>query len=107
MPSPLLASLQETLGDWCGELSLRKDLLRRVASRRLQVPPAGATNASVGGAGRTLQLREPGFPSPSGILSPSFTPPPAPPIQAAPRRVCRNDPCPCGSGRKYKNCCGK
>ena len=19
----------------------------------------------------------------------------------------RNDPCPCGSGRKYKNCCGK
>ncbi|MDR0697585.1 MAG: preprotein translocase subunit SecA [Christensenellaceae bacterium] len=22
-------------------------------------------------------------------------------------RVGRNDPCPCGSGRKYKNCCGK
>ncbi|MCX7829146.1 MAG: SEC-C metal-binding domain-containing protein [Thermanaerothrix sp.] len=19
----------------------------------------------------------------------------------------RNDPCPCGSGRKYKHCCGK
>ncbi len=19
----------------------------------------------------------------------------------------RNDPCPCGSGRKYKNCCGR
>jgi uncharacterized protein YecA (UPF0149 family) len=19
----------------------------------------------------------------------------------------RNDPCPCGSGKKYKNCCGK
>ncbi|WP_300767828.1 SEC-C metal-binding domain-containing protein [uncultured Acetatifactor sp.] len=19
----------------------------------------------------------------------------------------RNEPCPCGSGRKYKNCCGK
>ncbi len=31
---------------------------------------------------------------------------------AAPRRVTkqqvgRNDPCPCGSGKKYKNCCGK
>ena len=25
---------------------------------------------------------------------------------AAPRRVGRNDPCPCGSGRKYKRCCG-
>ena len=23
------------------------------------------------------------------------------------RSVGRNDPCPCGSGRKYKNCCGK
>jgi len=23
-----------------------------------------------------------------------------------PRRVCRNDPCPCGSGRKFKKCCG-
>ncbi|MCD6365463.1 MAG: SEC-C domain-containing protein [Planctomycetes bacterium] len=21
--------------------------------------------------------------------------------------VGRNDPCPCGSGRKFKNCCGK
>lgn len=23
------------------------------------------------------------------------------------RRVGRNDPCPCGSGRKYKQCCGR
>ena len=23
------------------------------------------------------------------------------------KSVGRNDPCPCGSGRKYKNCCGK
>ena len=22
-------------------------------------------------------------------------------------KICRNDPCPCGSGKKYKNCCGK
>jgi preprotein translocase subunit SecA len=26
---------------------------------------------------------------------------------AAPRKVGRNDPCPCGSGRKYKKCCGR
>ena len=24
-----------------------------------------------------------------------------------PRKIGRNDPCPCGSGEKYKNCCGK
>ena len=32
-------------------------------------------------------------------------------IKAQPKRVSvkigRNDPCPCGSGKKYKNCCGK
>ena len=28
------------------------------------------------------------------------------PVRAA-AKVGRNDPCPCGSGKKYKNCCGK
>ena len=27
------------------------------------------------------------------------------PVRAAPK-VGRNDPCPCGSGKKYKKCCG-
>ena len=27
--------------------------------------------------------------------------------QAKSKKVGRNDPCPCGSGKKYKNCCGK
>ncbi|WP_295159300.1 SEC-C metal-binding domain-containing protein, partial [Selenomonas sp. AE3005] len=26
--------------------------------------------------------------------------------QAA-EKIGRNDPCPCGSGKKYKNCCGR
>ena len=29
---------------------------------------------------------------------------PSRPVQAA--KVGRNDPCPCGSGKKYKKCCG-
>ena len=28
------------------------------------------------------------------------------PVKAAPK-VGRNDPCPCGSGKKFKHCCGK
>ena len=31
-------------------------------------------------------------------------------IKQAPKQVNkigRNEPCPCGSGKKYKNCCGK
>ena len=32
---------------------------------------------------------------------------PTAPIKAEPSaKVDRNDPCPCGSGKKYKNCCG-
>lgn len=29
------------------------------------------------------------------------------PVQRDAAKVGRNDPCPCGSGKKYKNCCGK
>ncbi len=29
------------------------------------------------------------------------------PIVRKTKKVGRNDPCPCGSGKKYKNCCGK
>ena len=25
----------------------------------------------------------------------------------ADKKIARNDPCPCGSGKKYKQCCGK
>ena len=29
------------------------------------------------------------------------------PKKADGTKVGRNDPCPCGSGKKYKNCCGR
>ena len=29
------------------------------------------------------------------------------PVKRAEKKIQRNDPCPCGSGLKYKNCCGK
>ncbi len=29
------------------------------------------------------------------------------PVAVAGKKVGRNDPCPCGSGKKYKHCCGK
>ncbi|MDF3005016.1 MAG: secA [Oscillospiraceae bacterium] len=31
----------------------------------------------------------------------------AKPVQRKAKKVGRNDPCPCGSGKKYKHCCGK
>lgn len=38
-------------------------------------------------------------------FSPFFDLPPSPYI--APPKTGRNDPCPCGSGKKFKKCCGK
>ena len=29
------------------------------------------------------------------------------PMKRSSQKVQRNDPCPCGSGKKYKKCCGK
>lgn len=33
-------------------------------------------------------------------------PPPVEPVHAD-KKPGRNDPCPCGSGKKYKKCCGQ
>ncbi|MFH1359780.1 MAG: preprotein translocase subunit SecA [Candidatus Omnitrophota bacterium] len=52
--------------------------------------------------------REPSHPS--GMTSQSRGqqgPVRAKPIQRSSDKVGRNDPCPCGSGKKYKKCCGK
>lgn len=40
---------------------------------------------------------------PTTIEQPIF----APPLNVVSSKPSRNGPCPCGSGRKYKNCCGK
>ncbi|MGB8932310.1 MAG: SEC-C metal-binding domain-containing protein [Anaeromyxobacteraceae bacterium] len=43
-----------------------------------------------------------------GAMLPRSQPPgPAPQAAVAVPRVGRNDPCPCGSGKKFKRCCGR
>jgi hypothetical protein len=51
------------------------------------------------------QLAEPVSP-PSVSESYAHTVPPQPYVREEPK-IGRNDPCPCGSGKKYKKCCGK
>jgi preprotein translocase subunit SecA len=54
------------------------------------------------GSDAQSRRREPG-----GAPSRSLRPEPAPARLAAPHaKVGRNEPCPCGSGKKYKKCCG-
>ena len=42
----------------------------------------------------------------SGCTDTTCCPPKNPFMRSTPK-VGRNDPCPCGSGKKYKQCCGK
>ena len=44
------------------------------------------------------QVAKPAEPVPDGS---------ARPVQRKAKKVGRNDPCPCGSGKKYKHCCGR
>ena len=41
------------------------------------------------------------------LLDPTRPPPPEGYPAKPPAASARNDPCPCGSGQKYKKCCGK
>jgi preprotein translocase subunit SecA len=68
---------------------------------------AGAVGGAVGAVG-AASLRP--SPSPGARPAPGARPPP-PPAAVAPfvrgdRKVGRNEPCPCGSGKKYKHCHG-
>lgn len=44
----------------------------------------------------------------AALVSPDDPPLPEAPVEQAKRDevIGRNDPCPCGSGKKYKKCCG-
>jgi hypothetical protein len=63
--------------------------------------------------GRLIDWWITGKPPTGPVARKAKQPPPAPlpralrgdPLGGSPGRVGRNDPCPCGSGRKFKNCC--
>jgi preprotein translocase subunit SecA len=100
--------------------ALFEEMMDRIDAQALEIifkvqlrDPAEAPAASVPPPARgPAALR----PAPAALARPPAVGPlrhPTPPAAAAgPRRgaaqpkVGRNDPCPCGSGRKYKKCCG-
>jgi len=68
------------------------------------------TTSAFGGGGTTTgstQAQAPGRQEASDIVSEAAAAvEKAKPVRVGPK-VGRNDPCPCGSGKKYKHCCGK
>ncbi len=71
-----------------------------------EVSALAAAAAQAQAAGQAQGALPPGM----GAMPPGMdVPPPPQPAVAVKRdgpKVGRNDPCPCGSGRKYKKCCG-
>jgi SEC-C motif len=53
-----------------------------------------------------MRLTNPPVP-PAPAESVSEAPPPTKRTQSAPTQIARSQPCPCGSGTKYKRCCGR
>ncbi len=68
---------------------IREDTVRRVYQSKVQVTPERVQTA------KPVEARLAG----DGPRQPRRV--------KASEKVGRNDPCPCGSGKKYKNCCGK
>jgi preprotein translocase subunit SecA len=71
--------------------------------------PGGALRGLTGSAGAAGNAAVPGFGGPAGGRG-GLPPPPAPEAQGTfvrgERKIGRNEPCPCGSGKKYKHCHG-
>jgi preprotein translocase subunit SecA len=96
--------------------SIRNEIASRVFKVRIQLNPAPAqaphevhTNtqhADAAGAARTFNGAQAQKQAASGPMSRS-TSGQSVTVRRVEPKVGRNDPCPCGSGKKYKNCCGR
>jgi HEAT repeat protein len=84
---PEAAGWRDRLGDKSGRRQQRIDAMRRMMGERTD----------------DLLLE------PSDLIAPigGTMSPPAPPVHRDAPKAGRNDPCPCGSGKKYKKCCAK
>ena len=81
---------------------IREDTMRMILSvmpRQQEIKREAVAKATREGfAGGDSQPVRSGSSSQSGIVSPDGK---------TIKKVGRNDPCPCGSGKKYKKCCGR
>ena len=76
---------------------IREDTVRRIYQVKVQKTPERIQTVKALQEGKAAQAARAG--AGAGPAQPRRT--------AAAQKVGRNDPCPCGSGKKYKACCGK
>ena len=112
---PLVIYRKESYDYWQRLLAtVREDIVRYLFRVVIEPQETEAQRRAALGLGATPQGQPVEAEDEDGVS----TPPPAKPRPAATRgpvrhaanpgrKVGRNDPCPCGSGRKYKKCCGR
>ncbi len=92
-----------------------QEFFQQLQGMQARHPAASALAAAAAHAGPAAQAARPQGAPPPGMQAMGSPPPgmelpeapqPAAPIRKTGKEVGRNDPCPCGSGRKYKKCCG-
>jgi hypothetical protein len=80
-----------------------------IATEELKRWKALADRAHQQAVERSRRYERYGTPSSLPPRAPAYEPPPEPykqmPIISTKKHVGRNEPCPCGSGKKFKNCC--
>jgi hypothetical protein len=109
-----VAGLKQTIGTWHDEIvakgndprcwSMAKRFVLAAQERGVDMSDKEAMKGFIGEYNRSL-----GPVSPVVRAEPpeeSFDPVTAPIVSDAPK-IGRNEPCPCGSGKKYKKCCGR
>ncbi len=105
----MFSQMIESVKDEALEFIFRAQVIKdeRVSSVFAQIPQQMLHPESA----RIRDLPKQQAKRPRGLAEPKA--PPAPSTEAARpfkregRKIGRNEPCPCGSGKKYKRCCGK
>jgi preprotein translocase subunit SecA len=95
--------------------SIEEDTVRymfRLMPAKAPEEPAAASPAASAAIAPKLPASESATGQPAGSVprSADSPPPSSPPSEAFVRRapkIGRNEPCPCGSGKKYRKCCGE
>ena len=82
-----------------GTAAARGDALAAEVEAGAALAAGAATVAGAEGARRPLVARQ--------VRPPAASAEPAAPMVRSEKKVGRNEPCPCGSGKKYKQCHGR
>ncbi|NLA25785.1 MAG: hypothetical protein GX878_00155, partial [Firmicutes bacterium] len=89
--------------------TIQEEVVRGIYQARVAAPPRRRAVAGPAAAIRP-RLRETapdgGVEKEKEAASPGKTPAAKRQPVRAEKKIGRNDPCPCGSGKKYKKCCG-